>query len=41
MKNILYIGPYRQSTYDGLLSRQLIENIVKKYTNITLRPLYI
>lgn len=41
MNNILYIGPYRQNTLDGLLSRQLINNITQKHENVVLKPLYL
>lgn len=41
MKNILYIGPYRQNTFTGLLSYTIIKNINTKYQNITTRPLYL
>lgn len=41
MKKILYLGPYRQNTNSGLLSRQLIQSIVKQHPNLAIQPLYI
>jgi glycosyltransferase involved in cell wall biosynthesis len=38
--NILYIGPYRQKDSMGLTSRNHLKTIAKKYSNITVRPVY-
>jgi len=42
MKNILYIGPYRQRDLNGIWSRALAHNIISgSSNNVQLRPLFI
>ena len=40
--NILYLGPYRQYDYNGIISRKYINTIVQsKHIQLTTRPIYI
>lgn len=40
--NILYLGPYRQYDYNGIISRKYINTIVRsKHIKLTTRPIYI
>lgn len=42
MKNILYIGPYRHDTIEGVVSRTIISNILSSSDiNLTTRALYL
>lgn len=42
MKNILFIGPYRQRNLDGIWSRALAHNIINTAsTNVRTRPIFI
>ena len=38
--NILYIGPYRQSSVSGYLSKEILLNILDTEHNVTARPIY-
>jgi len=41
MKNILYVGPYRQADVFGEVSREFVNALFKSKFNITIRPAYV